>query len=190
MPLIYDILNFIDKKNLWGDIIKLIGGLFAFYAVIWTQRRLNDRSEREAQHRLTQMKLEHKQQEKMKTIESRLKKIEEIFKLTKQIRDLYVKASIYLEKENENLEDTAIYAYLDDKQLELVSLRSEVQLLCEIYLPDTNLLNDWIENSDIVSDVIAPCGYNDDTERLISDRIHRINTIIDNLSKCAHNLYT
>jgi len=137
------LLAFIDEKQLWGPLVQLLGAFVAFGAVIWTQLKLTDRSERDIVARFQQMKEQHKHDEKIKAQELKLKKIEEIYENVQAARKIYISLNSDLfelqcqNKHSETLE-TVKNAITDAHHLRL-----KVELLSKIYLYNRNLCSNW-----------------------------------------------
>lgn len=134
------LLAFIDEKQLWGPLVQLAGALIAFSAVIVTQLMMNTRSERDIQARLEHIKLQHLHDERLKTKEIRLKKIEEILEEIQNARLICLKTGEQLDSTYHwTYEELESFYFHQSTEL-MISLR-KIDLLTKLHLKDPTLSN-------------------------------------------------
>lgn len=178
------LLAFIDEKQLWGPLVQLTGALIAFSAVIVTQLMMNSRSERDIQARLEQIKLQHLHDERLKSKEIRLKKIEEILEEIQNARLICLKTGEQLDS-TYHLTHEELESFYFRRSTELMIPLKKIDLLIKLHLKDARLSDFSYNNKDRIP---TDGGFNP-TENLRNHiqyetliKIEKLNLITEKLS--------
>lgn len=133
--------EFLKQNLLIAPLVQLLAAIIAFIAVIWTQNKMRERSERDIQARLNQMKEQQAHDNASKFHEIQLKKTEDMLELAYLTQIKHMDFYKYLFSTTDTQQD--IYLKASSLLTDASSTLAKLDALACIYLGNDDLCSEW-----------------------------------------------